>query len=270
MQLVSDVHFDARPQGGDAWMRELPRLHPKQKSMSDTLILAGDLSPCVHKKYRDYLEAISEGYRNVLYTPGNHEFYESPVSVPEATDYIEKVCASLPANFVVLRAGGGYFDVPDTDLRVIGATTWTNVPDFMWPNADRRINDYNYIMGRNGRIITTDEVNELHTMDKRWLLSSAQEANRIGKRVIIVTHHSPDRRLSLYNDYRTVDGLGPLYYASDMERVMGQPNVAAWCYGHTHESHSINIKGYKYPFVTNAFGYPEEHTGFAVGAGIDL
>jgi 3',5'-cyclic AMP phosphodiesterase CpdA len=270
MQLISDIHLDARPQQYDAWMRDLPKFHPNQKKITDTLILAGDVAPCVNKKYRDYLSAVSEGYRHVVYVPGNHEFYDSSLPIPESTDYIERVCASLPSKFYVLRSGGSHFDVEDTDIRVIGATMWTNVPDYMWPSAEFKINDYNYIMGRNGRKVTTDEINEMHSLDKRWLAVSANEAKRQGKQVVVVTHHCPDRRLSLYNDFRTVDGIGPLYFASDMGSVMGIQNIVAWCHGHTHESYNIHIKGYKYPFITNAFGYPGENTGFAFGAGLGI
>jgi hypothetical protein len=41
-------------------------------------------------------------------------------------------------------------------------------------------------------------------------------------------------------------------------------------YGHCHESRVTRLRGLRYPFVTNAMGYPNEDTGYARGMRIEI
>jgi UDP-2,3-diacylglucosamine pyrophosphatase LpxH len=270
LQLISDVHLDTRPQWDDAWKHLLENIVLGPQRKKSVLIIAGDVAPYAHAKYRDFLDELTHEYPNVVYTPGNHEFYGAPGPVYETTLNIERVCATLNTNVVVLRSGGMHYDIPGTKTRIIGATLWTNVPDNMWPNAKGLLNDYAYIQGSSGGTITTDDVNDMHNTDKRWLSQSLSLATKEDKTAIVVTHHSPERRLSLYNETRTMSGLGPLYFSSDMGHILSNKVICAWCYGHTHESHCMALPEYKYKFITNAYGYQGERTGFTIASGIKI
>lgn len=258
VQVISDVHLDVR--GG-----------PMQiKATAPTLIIAGDVAPFIHPKYRDYLGEITMNHRNVAYVAGNHEYYESPLSPMQSQEQMERVCNSLPSNVVFLRAGGGHLDIPRTDLRVVGATMWTNIDPSISGELERLLNDFTHIRISPQTFISGHDMSVMHEIDKRWVADSVSHARRDGKRSVVVTHHSPDRRLSVNNDARAKSGYGPLYYASDMGGVFSVPGIAAWASGHTHESHVMWLPNVKFPFITNAHGYPGEKTGFASGSGLNL
>lgn len=275
IKVVSDVHCDTRPQWEDAWKHDLVNVVGRDGSQDRSiLILAGDVGPYAHPKYRDYLNAITSKFRSTVYIPGNHEFYEAPGSVYQTCEYIDRVCATLDSNVTCLHTGSSiqYYDVPMTNARIVGATMWTNVPDMFWPLAQGLLNDYNYIPGttpETGKLNTID-VNGMHRMDRMWVAQGIQGGQREDKDIIVVTHHSPERRLSLYNDSRTAQGLGPLYFASDMDDIMSMDGICAWIFGHTHESHCIKLPEYRYNFITNAYGYPTEKTGFSISSGFKL
>jgi hypothetical protein len=236
LNLVSDLHLDTRT--GERWIEEIPHILPSnsRQGRGQGLIIAGDLSSCTAPRYRDYLSAMARGYEQTLYVAGNHEFYGSTGSLPDTLDYIERTCKFLPEPVLLLRAGVAGYDLPrpmddvivPPPTRVIGATCWTDVPEDMSPQAAKQtINDYNYIPGlRSGASpIRLSEVGALHRMDVRWLKESVDDAALQGVRVFVVTHHSPDRRLSVLNRTRGGDGLGPFYYAGDMGSLLFNPTL---------------------------------------------
>lgn len=283
LNLISDLHLDTRT--GEHWLAEIPQILPSnpRQGRGQGLVIAGDLSSCTAPRYRDYLSALARGYEQTLYVPGNHEFYSAPGSLPDTLDYIERVCKFLPEPVLILRAGAPGYDLPrfvDEDeevvnlpppTRVLGATCWTDVPEDMSPElAKQTLNDYNFVPGLDsGRSpIRLAEVGALHRMDVRWLKDSVDEAADQGFRALVVTHHSPDRRLSVLNRSRAGGGLGPFYYASDMGSLLTRPNIVGWFHGHTHDARVTKLRDCDFPFLTNAYGYPGESTGFARGAGV--
>ena len=247
-QLISDVHLDVR--GHEI---ELDPVAP-------ILVIAGDVCPHIHDKYRDFLLALTENHRYVAYVPGNHEFYGSPVGPNDAMDAMERICKSLPSRVCLLRAGGeNGLDVPGSDLRFVGATTWTNIEPVISGTLKQLINDFNQIKATKYRILSPHDMSLMHEVDKKWISDSVRSASNQRKRPVVVTHHSPDRLLSVLNEDKAKSGYGPLYYASDMGSLIkkcDKDGVVAWCFGHTHESHSMLLPHASYPFLTNALGYP--------------
>ncbi len=265
VQIVSDVHLDVR---GYAL---------QMSASAPTLVIAGDVCPMVHPKYRDFLLALTKNHPTVAYVAGNHEYYGSSLGIRQSQEYIENVCRSLPSRVVFLRASSGYggsgfdtLDIPDTDVRIVGATMWTNATDGSGKNAEYILNDFTNIMYTAHRVLSIADMAEMHRTDRRWIAESIEDAHRQRKKVLVVTHHSPDRRLSVFNGNKATQGYGPLYYASDMVPLFSLRGICGWVFGHTHESHVMRLPGVKFPFVTNAVGYPDENTGFAMGAGLDL
>lgn len=257
IQLISDIHLDVRKHE-----MEIPASAP-------TLVVAGDIASHKDPKLRDYLGSVFRNFKYGVYVPGNHEIWgaEYPLSYVHST--IERVCNSLPTPITLLRAGVLGFDIPETHTRIVGATLWTHLPPEMSTIASSMLNDFKYIRtsATNGRL-TVGAVNMMHETDKKWITSAIHEAGRDGKRAVVVTHHSPDTSLSVFNDPKAINGMGAFYFADDMRGVMKMPNIAAWLYGHTHEARISRLNGIRYPFVTNALGYPHESTGYAAGVKI--
>jgi hypothetical protein len=256
------VHLDVRD-SGDGFDFALDITSP-------TLVIAGDVAPFVHPKYRDYMRMLTKNHGNVAYVPGNHEYYGSTVSVEGANDYMERTCRSLDTNVRFLRANGDTLRVPGTDVCILGATGWTDLDPSVSHIYKDLLNDFKSIRVSPDRFISPRDMTVLHGIDRKWIGEMSKRCCDMGLRPVVVTHHSPDRRLSIHNDKRVVGGYGPLYYASDMEPLYRMPCIRVWCYGHTHESSVMRLPGTETVFVTNALGYPTEHTGFARGAGLNL
>lgn len=260
VQLISDVHCDISG-------RELS-LRPT----ASTLVIAGDVCPFVDKKYRDYMAAITANHRNVAYVPGNHEHYGSPDQDGPGSvslQYMDRVCRSLPSNVVLLHSGGHHLDVPGSDVRIVGATMWTNVEPRYKKELDGILNDFSHIKFRGGPF-NADAMNRAHDRDRDWVEACMDSARRHGKAALVVTHHSPDRRLSVFNAEKSTNGFGPMYYSSDLGGLTSKRAVAGWCYGHTHEAHVLRLLGSSFPFITNAYGYPGQRTGYADGFAINF
>ena len=265
-QVISDIHLDVRDNHGTADGFIVPKV-------GSLLILCGDIAPFIEKKYRDFLVSATQNHPRVAYVPGNHEFYGSSITPSQGCDYMESVCASLPSQVVLLRANGRSLVIPESRIAVTGATLWTNQDPKTSMQTQGLLNDFNQIKMSPSVYITPSYMNELHNIDKEWIDREVRHNKSRGLSSIIATHHSPDRRLSVLNESRVVGGYGPLYYCSDMEptfKRVEKNGAIAWCYGHTHESHMMNIPKVGFPFVTNALGYPDERTGFASGAGINF
>jgi hypothetical protein len=185
-------------------------------------------------------------------------------------DAIERVCDSLATPVTLLRAGAAGFDVPGSRTRVVGATLWTHLPPGMAAVAPQMLNDFRYIKTGPARDLAVEDVNAMHAADKAWLARAIGAAHADGRAAAVVTHHAPDAALAVNNASHAADGMGVFYYCSDMAGVMRLPGIAVWMYGHCHESGVMRLRGLDYPFVTNALGYPDERTGYAEGARIEV
>jgi hypothetical protein len=235
-----------------------------------TLVVAGDVASHIDPKYRDFLQTLFKNHKHGVYVPGNHEIWGSTGSIGQVLDIIERTCKSLDTPVTLLRTGNWGFDVPRTSTRVLGATLWTHIPPELSNGAPSLLNDFKYIKTGAHKMLDVGEVNRMHEADKGWIARAVHEAGNAGKRAVVVTHHAPSLSLSAMNDAKAKDGMGVFYYGDDMDRILRMPNIAAWLYGHTHESWVLRLRGLDYPFVTNALGYPHENTGFAEGAGIKV
>lgn len=253
IQLVSDVHYDVRKNV----TINIPAVTP-------TLVVAGDVLSHADRNYRDKLNELYANHLLGAYVPGNHDVWHSTAPVHKVHQYMSRVCASLNTPVVPLVPGNWGLDVPGTDTRILGATLWTHVSSSMRQKAPTLINDYKYIKTSPHNYLTVDVVNEMHYNDKEWIRKAIRRANQDHKKSIVVTHHAPDIALSVHNPHgKATSGIGLLYYANDMGNVMKMQGISAWLYGHTHEALTMNLPGLKYPFITNAMGYPDENTGFS-------
>jgi 3',5'-cyclic AMP phosphodiesterase CpdA len=258
LQLISDIHLDIRGKAME--------ISPS----APTLVVAGDVASHADPKYRDYLQTLFKNHRYGVLVPGNHDVWGAIGPIGQVLDSIESACKSLDTPVTLLRSGNWGFDVPGTKTRVVGATLWTHIPPELSDGAPSLLNDFKYIRTSPHRALTVDDVNRMHDTDKKWIARAVHEAGNAGRRAVVVTHHAPSMSLSAMNDAKARDGMGVFYYGDDMDSILRMPNICAWLYGHTHESWVLRLRGLDFPFVTNALGYPHEHTGFAEGAGIKI
>ena len=99
--------------------------------------------------------------------------------------------------------------------------------------------------------ISFNDYLNLHEDHRDWLTKTLPQYQN--KKIIVMTHHLPSFQCihPVYKNEFTLNR----GYASDLEDLF-QKNILVWCFGHTHESIDIEVKGTRLLCVP--FGYPSE------------
>lgn len=209
----------------------------------DVLILAGDILPIVHvnkPKYAQFFENMASKFTNILYVPGNHEYYGSDLNNVNMLKY------SLPPSVTVLNNEAIIID----GIKFIGGTMWTNLHNGS-PAAiiasKQMMNDYRVIKN-NGRMFTVED----------WLLEHDKFINFLNSQLddkhinVVISHHAPSP-LTTHEYYKNFyhDNAS---FSTDMSKYMHL--VKYWFYGHMHSGYDVEIDGCQ--ILTNPRGYPIE------------
>lgn len=258
-QLCSDLHFEMR--GG---LRASPETYPKRAA--PILVIAGDLYPAGAPEFKEILRRVAEPYEMTLYIPGNHEFYGYKGEMKTLERKIADTANSLNRVFCLNQKS---LDI--AGITFIGATMWTDPPKELWSSCTSLFNDYHSIKQENGTPYTPEKLYSVHKRHGKFLEKALSQSKKNPQcnGAVIVTHHAPDRRLSLETASRP-KGLFPFYFASDMKSMVDDPYVKVWCHGHSHESHCVRLEPWGPIFASNAKGYPGEKTGYTNAACISL
>lgn len=241
---VSDIHNEFS-------VYRLPELPTDSKSV---LVLAGDIALGAYtaSTLEPFLDSVTDRFTDIVYTPGNHEYYKSSILRAEAK--LRDVCKRY-LNVHFLQAGS----VRINDVKFICATLWT---DFNMGNplvmreAEDVMNDY--------RVIRTGPVSEpyrrpLRTIDtvginsehRAFIESELKEGHTNGEKMVVVTHHSMTMA-SCTGAYPA----GPLdyaYYNTRMDGLILDYSPALCIHGHSH--HVVDFMMGNTRIVNNARGY---------------
>lgn len=238
-------------------------LPPTSVDSETVLLLAGDiaLADRTESTLVPFLDSLTERFRDILYIPGNHEYYHS--SLMRADDKLKAACARY-SNVHYMQEK---FMVID-DVMFIGATLWT---DFDGGNpiasmtAHQSMNDFNYI--RTGpatlpyeRKMRPLDVMGINAQHRKFIEDSLKTAHRSGNKAVVFTHHSPTMQ-SCTGAYPA----GPLdyaYYNTRMDDLIMEYGPALWVHGHSH--HPIDFMMGETRMCSNPRGYsrdPHGHEG---------
>ena len=226
IKLISDVHFE---------FYEDPRLF-NNDDKADVLVIAGDLA-VGYLPVWSALKRFADLYENVIYVPGNHEYYRHDMA--EFDDYIRRFADGTNIHF--MNPGTKKIG----DVTFIGATLWTNFRDDMWArkNASESISDFRLI-----RKFGTGKAVELFEYHKAYI--KLQYELCPGKKVI-VTHFLPTLEC-IAPRFRN-GGLLNYYFANDMGDWVGDLQDTTWLFGHTHDLVNIQLGDTK--LIANPYGY---------------
>jgi len=236
LQILSDLHFECDPDGGEAFVHGLP-------VVGDVLILAGDLMPL---RTTDLACRVFNGlcarFAHVVFVPGNHEYYRSH---PAAVWTRLIACAQRIPNLHVLNPGIVTID----GIRFVGATLWfPDTPDeILYRNA---LADF--------RMIADFEpwVHDTHVEHLAFLKVHVRPGD------VVVTHHLPHPR-SIDPQYAG-SALNRFFLAGDAAELVERAGARLWVHGHTHATCDYVIG--KTRVVCNPRGYPvESANGFDRG-----
>ncbi|KAI9331744.1 Metallo-dependent phosphatase-like protein [Obelidium mucronatum] len=259
-KLFSDIHLEL---GG----RHALHLEPYKSLLdpcgADYLILAGDCGKPGSPGYEEFLMLAAPVFKAIFLIPGNHEYYNLTKEDVDrdTTIWIDSLNLLLGHTKKLFLLGHNQdFFVAESNLRILGCTLWSHIPDGE-PRAaiGKYLNDFRMIGTRKGRTeaetprrITVDDYNAWHKSDVAWLEDQINNAKERGERILVITHHPPTFEQTSAPEFRSDDNVMKFAFASDLERLFGEM-VVCWCYGHTHFTNDMVIKGTR--VVSNQPGY---------------
>lgn len=267
----SDIHVEVREQFGRlGWTDRMPLdLGPDLRGWagrSELLVLAGDIGRM--RSRRDvstlrYAEQAAEflGCPAVV-VPGNHEYYRGSFD-----EVREVLLATRLEQVTVLDRGEARYPTSAGELRVLGATLWTDYaangdPAEAMRIAQETFDDHRLISRRGAAFLPEDALAE-HRLSRVWLGERLAEAH--AGPTLVVTHHAPHSvaRHPIFG----VTPLSPLFH-SDCDELIdaaSRAGVLAWIFGHHHWSQGLELRGVR--LVSAQAGYPEETTNWS-GPGV--
>jgi hypothetical protein len=258
IQYVSDLHVERLPVGLRARMLAA-ELTPAPGAQ--VLVLAGDVGRDCDGSLAAVLEHVSPRWAHVVYVPGNHEYYGNEGHPPREFGAVDDAVAALVGvygNVHLLTPEQPTWATEDGRVTFVGCTLWSDV--------DTKASGLYAGWGDLACTVATPAfLKALHHRHKTALAAAlaglvagcAEDSGPAPTKVVVVTHHMPSLRL-VAAKYR---GLGAKLscFASPCEWLF--PGVAAWVYGHTHETNTQVMHGGCLCAV-NAFGYPGENAAY--------
>lgn len=245
LQYHSDHHLEF----------EQPKKFPIKVS-ADNLALLGDVGNPFSNKYQTFLADLSKLYKNIFVLAGNHSFYQREKQIPmiQVHEQIQSVCDQLTN---VYYLNNKKFDIPDSNIRVIGSTLWTKLDTPMNRLlAQNYINDYLSIYTTKSVLISPDYTNELNRINVDFIQQQILSAKEENKRLIILSHHLPSYDL-IHSQYK--DNPLNCAFANHLDHLLSNP-VVAWLCGHTHKSIHKTINGVICGI--NPVGYANENSDY--------
>jgi predicted phosphodiesterase len=233
--LASDIHFEFYKSPHNATIYLDPVLEAKPEGV-DTVILAGDIvclnnSPMAMRVFRKFCQA----FKHVLYTPGNHEYYNYSLSEGRETlQYLQKTYKNLhilnPGRVITIE-----------NQRFLGGTMWfppSNIASN--PVFQRQINDSRCILD------WYDDVTAENALCLESFCTHLQQDD------VVITHHLPSI-LSVNEEYVNND-INCYYVSPWAEKLMETRKPKVWIHGHSHKPVDYMFKDTT-RVISNPIGY---------------
>jgi Icc-related predicted phosphoesterase len=238
INIMSDLHL------------EFGSMKVENKEGGDVLILSGDIG-LGHKieEYEYFFKECSEQWKNVIYVPGNHEFYHGDID--ETDDKIRDYIESNYDNIAYLN-----MDTIDIDeVKFIGTVLWTSMNDddfFVKEIIERKMNDFLIIKNKKAknRFLPNDSVTSFKmSLD---FIEREYENSKDNHKIVVCTHHAPSMQ-SIHQKYRR-EMIMNYAYASNLESfIIERSKIVLWTHGHVHDNFDYNVGNTR--VVCNPRGY---------------
>lgn len=250
IHLLSDLHTEF-------WRCNKEQLHAKLEQLvepADTLILAGDISTG-RSNTLVVLKYFASKYKNVVFTPGNHEYYGG-LGINDFNDH-QEFGSKLPNNVHFLNPGMVYIDT----VPIIGATLWTNFRGH--GNAKRTAKAYIADFKRM-KDVTPELMQETFYYHLNYIKYNYEQLRGIYQYtgpIIIVTHFMPAKEL-VHPKWMKDEVSRRLndYFANDLGAWIAELKNVTWLFGHTHDRVEQTIGSTR--CLSNPLGYPGENTNY--------
>lgn len=247
LQILSDLHGECGYTINKA----------EVATTADIVIVAGDISNNAHG-YIEYLQNLFP-ITQVVAIAGNHEHYNSHVTIPENIQKLKNVCEGT--NVAFLENNVFYFSGKEEEagrkFRILGTTLWTdygvdgNVP-ISKLQAQNGMMDHKKILSEVDprHMVHPDELEVLFHKAVQFL--DTELSTFFDGTTIVVTHHLPTSRsihTKYWNSYLNAA------FASNLDYMFHSYIIALWVHGHTHDSTNYICGDYS-RVICNPMGYP--------------
>ncbi len=219
--VISDLHAEAQLKRAKRAIDGLPD--------AKILILAGDIGNYHDGSLRSILCHGSSQYANVIYVPGNHDYYGLSGSLDHSDDLLTALatdcgCTMLQEQVVELE---GY--------TIAGTTLWTDVNKA--PGSEiQYMCDYSAIKG-----LTPFVISAVHRRQANWLRELVADPETCPD--VIVTHHVPCFDTRLLNRNYTEESKHLFHvpgFAEEIEKLAAKC-IKLWAWGHSHVRGAIQL-----------------------------
>lgn len=250
IQLISDIHLELIKEPNTIISNIIG-----DDTKNSILILAGDIGNPSSKKYKKFIQLMSEKYIKVFVITGNHEYYQKydtgkyRYNIEEIDKMINTLTSSLP-NVHFLQRESFIYD----RVRFLGCTLWSDCDS----ELSKYMNDYTYI-----KDFTPEISKNIHNVDVEWLRRELSLDKCGYDSTVVITHHLPTYKLinKKFENH-------PLnsFFVSNLDQIVEKADL--WVCGHSHTSNYASIG--KCKCYINPVGYQNESSGYDRKLTIDL
>lgn len=257
IRQMSDLHLEFEP-----------TFRPYNTDNADILMLNGDICMAAYltkspespyyergQAFLDFFEFCSNEYEDVLYIPGNHEYYRGYIDT--ADDIIRETLSVFP-NIHFMNNQSWEKD----GITFLGATLWTNV-NHNNPITEQYLmggmNDFRIVNWKKdsygGRFRPSDAA-AFH----RRTLKYFDEASAGLDNVVIMSHHAPSFK-SVHPKYHNDTQMNYGYFSDLDDFILDRPQIKLWTHGHMHDCFDYMVGDTR--IVCNPRGYNDENKYFS-------
>jgi predicted phosphohydrolase len=235
IQIASDLHIEFK---NDEIPDPLNYITPS----AEILILAGDIGSLYKiDQLKGFLELLCPHFKNVIYIPGNHEYYTvqnyDHLSMNKLLNRLYEIEKYIKNLYILNQSS-----IVIGDICITGCTLWSR-PKVTIPKFIVRI------YGMNTEIYEKKFSNDVNYINKM-----IDHCNKNNLKLVVATHYCPT--YDVIDEEKNKDIYVSLY-ASELDHLLHKEKVHTWICGHIHRNFDINSKNGT-RVVGNQLGKPRD------------
>lgn len=246
LHIISDIHLEHNPEF------KVPYAEHEE---STVIALIGDIAVVTNAEsfslFKDMMVDLADRFYQVLYVPGNHEYYGSNITTVNAK--LDELFQDLPSNCTLLQNKAITIDGVD----FFGSTMWTDCNNPFASIAWSEINDSKKI--RHGDKETPYEhklsIEDTYALHKEATAALFEHLAQSSNKTVVLSHHGVVYRPDF--DPYGYSNLTQLFYSLHTDDLFLQEKISMIGYGHTHSflNTTISHNNGETVVASNPLGY---------------